>query len=77
MATKNDNFEQSVARLDVIVKELESGSVPLQKSLELFEEGTALIAKCGKMLDEAEQKVAKLKKGASGEPLEVSFEEEQ
>ena len=45
-------------------------------ALKLFEEGSALIAACGEMLDEAEQKVVKLKKGPDGEPIELPFEEE-
>ncbi len=76
MASKKLTFEQSLARLDEIVKHLEKGDQPLADSLKLFEEGTALIASCGKMLDEAEQKVVKLKKGPDREPIELPFEEE-
>ncbi len=76
MASKKLTFEQSLARLDEIVKHLEKGDLPLADSLKLFEEGTALIASCGKMLDEAEQKVVKLKKGPDREPIELPFEEE-
>ncbi len=76
MASKKLSFEQSLARLDEIVKHLEKGDQPLADSLKLFEEGTALIASCGKMLDEAEQKVVKLKKGPDREPIELPFEEE-
>ena len=74
--TKNKlSFEQSMERLDVIVKQLEKGEAPLSESLALFEEGTALITDCGKMLDEAEQKVVILKKSETGEPQELPFEE--
>lgn len=69
-------FEQSLKRLDEIVKALEHGDVPLADSMALFEEGTGLIRKCGAMLDEAEQKVVKLKKGADGLPEEVDFDAE-
>lgn len=76
MATKKKmNFEQSMARLDEIVKLLESGTAPLEESLALFEEGTGLAAACSKILDEAEQKVVKLKKGPDGEAAELPFEE--
>ena len=44
--------------------------------MSLFEEGTALIKSCGAMLDEAEQKVVMLKKGADGEPVELPFDAE-
>lgn len=77
MAVKKMNFEQSIARIDEIVKHLEKGDLPLEESLKLFEEGTGLIGKCSKMLDEAEQKVVKLKKGADREPKELPFEDEQ
>ena len=69
------NFEQSLKRLDEIVKNLEKGDVSLADSMSLFEEGTALIKSCGTMLDEAEQKVVMLKKGADGLPEELPFGE--
>lgn len=77
MAAKKLTFEQSMARLDEIVHHLESGDMPLNDTLALFEEGTALVASCSKMLDEAEQKVVKLKKGADGSPVELPFDDEQ
>lgn len=76
MATKKMTFEQSIQRLDEIVRHLESGDMPLSQSLALFEEGTGLIAACTGMLDEAEQKVVKLKKGADRAPVEMPFEGE-
>lgn len=75
MAVKKLGFEQSIQRLDEIVRHLESGDMPLSESLGLFEEGTKLISDCSKMLDEAEQKVVKLKKGENREPVELPFEE--
>ena len=77
MATKKLSFEQSLARLDEIVRHLEKGDLPLKESLTLFEEGTALIKSCGIMLDDAEQQVVKLKKGENREPVELHFEGEQ
>jgi exodeoxyribonuclease VII small subunit len=76
MAGKNLSFEQSMARLDEIVRHLEKGDMPLNDSLALFEEGTALIRSCEKQLDEAEQKVVKLRKGPDREPEELPFEDE-
>lgn len=70
------SFEASMSRLAEIVKTLERGGAPLDDSLKLFEEGTGLIASCSKQLDEAEQRVVKLRKGADGEPCELPFEEE-
>ena len=67
-------FEQKLERLDEIVKLLEKGDAPLAESLGLFEEGTGLIRDCSKQLDEAEQKVVKLRKGPDGAPVEEPFE---
>ena len=75
MATKKLSFEDSIARLDEIVKTLERGDRPLEEALTLFEEGTRLIKSCGKVLDEAEQKVVKLRRGPEGSPEELPFEE--
>ena len=50
-------FEQAFAELEEAVRKLESGDLPLDESLALFERGQALAAYCGKLLDEAELKV--------------------
>ncbi len=76
MAVKKLSFEQSLSRLDEIVRHLEKGDLPLSESLALYEEGTGLIKQCSKMLDDAEQKVVKLKKGPDREPIELPFEDE-
>lgn len=77
MTEHQENFEQSLARLDEIVRHLEKGDLPLNDSLSLFEEGTGLIRRCGAMLDEAEQKVVMLKKGPDRQPLELPFEDQK
>ena len=74
MTKEKMSFEESVKRLDEIVKQLERGDAPLSESLKLFEEGTALISNCDTLLSEAEQKVVKLRKGADGEPIEEDFD---
>lgn len=73
---KKMTFEEAMARLDEIVNALERGDAPLEASLTLFEEGTALIKSCGKLLDTAEQKVIKLQKGSDGKPVESLFDVE-
>ncbi len=73
MAKDKMSFEDSVKRLDEIVKLLERGDAPLSESLKLFEEGTSLISNCDTLLNEAEQKVVKLRKGQDGEPEELPF----
>ena len=67
-------FEEALTRLEEIVDQLSKGDAPLDKSLELFEDGTALIKKCGQALDKAEQKVELLVK-ALDVPEKVPFEE--
>lgn len=76
MSEKSKDFEQSLTRLDEIVRQMERGEVPLEESLKLFEEGTKLVAFCSKLLDEAEMKVVRLTKGADGEPVETELDDE-
>lgn len=59
----NPTFEEAMARLEEIVRYLEGGNAPLDKSLELFEEGVALVKLCNSKLDSAEQKVRFLTSG--------------
>lgn len=73
MNQESQTFEQSLARLEEIVKQMERGDVPLEQALSLFEEGTGLVGSCTKLLDEAELKVVQLTKGADGTPQETEF----
>lgn len=75
MAKKS--FEENITRLEQIVAALEGGEVKLDDSLKLFEEGTALVAACSKLLDTAEQKVVQLSKGPDGTPVETPFASEE
>ena len=76
MAEKKLSFEQALGRIGEIVKALENGDVPLDESMKLFEEGTALLRQCGGMLDAAGQQVVRLRKGPDGAPEELPFDEE-
>ncbi|MGM9651128.1 MAG: exodeoxyribonuclease VII small subunit [Faecousia sp.] len=75
--SKSVTFEASVKRLDAIVAKLESGDVPLEQALKLFQEGTGLVRSCSKLLDEAELEVVKLTKGEDGAPVETEMQDEQ
>jgi exodeoxyribonuclease VII small subunit len=55
-----ESFESGLSQLESVVKELESGELPLEKALELFEKGMALSEQCRKQLEEAETRVEKL-----------------
>lgn len=64
MDKSNDmTFEAAMMRLEELVRYLESGNAPLDKSLEAFEEGVALVKLCNNKLDSAEQKVKFLTAG--------------
>jgi len=74
MANKNEmTFEVAIARLEEIVRALESGSAPLDKSLALFEEGVALVKLCNNRLDNAEQKVKILTTAPDGTLAEADM----
>jgi exodeoxyribonuclease VII small subunit len=66
-------FEQALGRLEEIVRALESGTAPLDKSLELFEEGVALVKQCNSELDNVEQRIKILAKNENGELSEKDF----
>ncbi len=54
------SFEEAFAELEETVRKLEEGGLTLEQSLELFERGQALAARCNVQLDEAELKVRRL-----------------
>ena len=73
MNEQNLTFEESLVRLEQIVQAMESGKITLDESLKLFQEGTALIRGCEKLLDEAELRVTKVLAGEDGAPVEEVF----
>lgn len=71
MSEKKINLEKSLAALEQIVEELESGELPLEKAMKKFEEGIKLTRGCQSALKDAQQKVEILLQGAAGETLET------
>lgn len=69
-------FEQSMARLEQIVRVMERGDVSLEDSLKLFQEGTELVRSCEKLLNEAELQVNKIMTAPDGSPVEEEFDAE-
>ena len=67
---ENMTFEAAMARLEEIVRLLESGNAPLDVSLSLYEEGVALVRLCNTRLDNAEQRVKSLSFSETGEVQE-------
>ena len=62
-------FEEALARLEAVVRELEEGKQPLERALELFSEGVTLSRICSRHLEEAEQKIYLLTQNDKGEPV--------
>jgi exodeoxyribonuclease VII small subunit len=70
-------FEEAMQRLEEIVQSLESGDLPLEESLKIFEEGMKLVGYCNSKLDEAEKKVSLLIKESDGQLKEQPFDEDE
>ena len=76
MNEKNMTFEQSMQRLEQIVRAMERGDVPLEESLKLFQEGTQLVQSCSRLLDDAQLQIKKVMTGADGSPVMEDFVDE-
>ncbi len=63
-------FEEALAELEVIVRQLEAGDVELEKSIAIYERGAALKAHCETRLKSAELKVEQIVQGANGPATE-------
>lgn len=68
-------FEQSLDELEKIVKQLEDGDLPLERSLELFETGVKLSRECRERLTNAERRIEVLMKDADGGISLVNIED--
>jgi len=62
------SFEEAMAELDDVVRQLESGQVDLENSIALYERGAVLKAHCEGKLKAAEEKVAAITLNADGQP---------
>jgi exodeoxyribonuclease VII small subunit len=68
------SFEASLEALERIVQELERGDLPLERSLELFEEGIALSRQCQERLGQAERRIEILLRDNQGRTVASPFE---
>jgi len=75
--TQAQNFEAQLASLERIVRELERGDLPLEKSLELFEQGVKLSRECQERLNEAERRIEVLLRAGDGSTIAVPFEADE
>ena len=71
--TAEPSFEAQLASLERIVRELERGDLPLEQSLELFEQGVKLSRECQERLNEAERRIEVLLRGGDGSTIAVPF----
>lgn len=76
MNQPNKTFEESMSRLEQIVRAMERGDVPLEESLKLFQEGTELVKCCNELLDNAQLQVKKIMVSSDGSPREEDFADE-
>lgn len=74
---QGQNFETSLAALEKIVRELERGDLPLEKSLQLFEQGVRLSRECQERLNQAERRIEVLLRDEAGRPVIQALDEEE
>ena len=75
--SKKPDFERSLARLEEVVRRLESPDLSLDDAMKLFEEGVALSRECQKQLEQAEGRVEILLKKADGKLAAAPFDLER
>ena len=76
MNSAKKTFEESMSRLEQIVRAMERGDVALEESLKLFQEGTELVRSCQKLLDDAQLQVKMIMTAPDGSPMEEEFRDE-
>ncbi|MBO0419642.1 exodeoxyribonuclease VII small subunit [Vagococcus fluvialis] len=69
---KKQTFEEAMTDLEIIVKQLETGEVPLEEALEQFKKGMELSKMCQETLTKAEETLTKI---MSDDGIEIPFEE--
>ncbi len=67
-------FEKAMEQLEGIVRELETGELPLEQSIKKFEAGIKLSKFCNEKLDETEKRVTILLRDSAGNVSEEPFE---
>ena len=72
---RSNDFEKAFQQLEKIVQRLEGEELPLDESLQLFEEGIRLSRFCNQKLEEVEKKIELILSDAKGQPRVEPFEE--
>jgi exodeoxyribonuclease VII small subunit len=74
---RSNDFEKAFQNLEKIVQRLETEDMPLDESLQLFEEGIKLSRFCHQRLEEVEKKIELILADAKGQPVTEPFEDEE
>jgi exodeoxyribonuclease VII small subunit len=62
------SFEDALKQLEQIVTQLESGDVPLDRAIDLYQQGDALRRQCAERLERAQMRIEAVRAGADGQP---------
>lgn len=65
------SYEQAFAELETIVQTLETGQLPLEQALKMYERGQKLAQFCTGLLDQAELKIKQLNPAGKAPPVEL------
>ena len=71
------SYEDALAELETLIRQLEAGSVDLAGSIKAYERGVALAAHCSGLLEDTEKKVQRLVLGPRGEASEVPMDTDE
>ena len=74
MTEKELSFEEAVKSLEKVVAQLEQEDVPLEKAIELYQEGMSLSKLCDEKLQNAQDKVVKILNNNNEEPFDIQGE---
>jgi exodeoxyribonuclease VII small subunit len=74
---RTNEFEKAFQQLEKIVQRLESENLPLDESLQLFEEGISLSRFCHQRLEEVEKKIETILADAKGQPITEPFDADE
>lgn len=77
MTKKKQDFAESIAQLENIVSALEKGDVPLEKAIELYQEGMKLSQSCHIQLEKAEKQIVTIMDEQGNESVMETTKEEE
>lgn len=66
-------FEKAIEKLEKVVEDMEDENVTLDKSIDLYKEGTKLYKHCSEILNKLESEITVLKKQSDGVFVEEGY----